>query len=86
MMDCWFDAAEKNIDFHECGVQRINKFVDLLRACKPIQSGRDFIIFKRPLVERRRLIGIRIEFPLVVLGFSWSRTIDWHINDIYGRG
>ena len=48
--------------------------------------GCDFIIFKRPPRERRRLIGIRIEIPLAVLGFSWSGTIDWHINDIYARG
>ena len=32
------------------------------------------------------VIGIRIEIPLVFLGFPWSWTIDWHINDIYGRG
>ena len=35
----------------------------------------------RPPVERRRLKEIRIEIPLVVVGFSRSQTIDWYIND-----
>ena len=37
-------------------------------------------LLRRP-VERRRLKEIRIEIPLVVVGFSWSQIIDWCVND-----
>ena len=43
-----------------------------------------FHSFIKTAVDRGRHMGLQVDTPFVVVGFSRSSTIDWYVNKIYG--